>query len=126
MKNYKAIAWFLGLFAAAIGLATLPWEKSDTIVLALLTTLSTFALLMGVFFVVRALLMGVFFIVQRTWKVLLVLGGIFAGVGLFVVTVSALDGWHFVGICLIFAAIGLLIQSVISSGVEQGIRNSRD
>ena len=115
MKDYKAIAWFLGLFASAIILASLPWEKSGTIVLALLTTLSTFALLMGVFFVVR-----------RTWKVLLVLGGIFAGVGLFVVTVSALGGWHFVGICLIFAAIGLLIQSVISSGVEQGIRNSRD
>ena len=114
MKDYKAIAWFLGLFASAIILAILPWEKSGTIVLALLTTLSTFALLMGVFFVVR-----------RTWKVLLVLGGIFAGVGLFVVTVSALGGWDFVVICV---GIGLLvwaIQDTIARGVEQGIRNSR-
>lgn len=115
MKNYKAIAWFLGLFASAIILAILPWEKSGTLVLALLTTLSTFALLMGVFFVVR-----------RTWKVLLVLGGIFAGVGLFVVTVSALGGWHFVWVCVLFGGLFLILESVISSGVEQGIRNSRD
>jgi len=66
---------------------------------------------------------------KRAWKRLFkwffVLSGIGAGLGFIALGIEALDGWHFVGICLICGSIGWLIQSLISDGVEQGIRNSR-